>query len=570
MRAARSPTTQSMRRNHLREDVHLRSAASASRNAIVEPTFAGPRTSHRASAQPSSLLARLTLRTQLLMIAGMLSGVMLLLAGISIWGSQRIVEGLQSVYEDRAIPLSKLNVIARILTRQRAMVLATIAAPNDIMFEQLRNEVAESRREIPAAWQAYAGRTMDPDESRLASAFEKLYHALDANALATILLQLEQGQTIHADVTAQQQYLPASKETDKALDALIARQLEQASADYVGARRLSRIIAWTIAAVAASALAIGCLLAIVLARRIVHALGGEPAYAAAMAAEIARGDLTAAIDTRNARPDSLLAAMERMRENLLTAMKAVHAAANTVAAGSRDIASGNADLSARTEEQASSLEETASSMEELTTTVKANADHAKHANELVLAASAAAGKGGKVVADVVKTIGDINESSKKIVEIIGMVDSIAFQTNILALNAAVEAARAGDGGRGFAVVAGEVRMLAQKSATAAKEIAQLIVASARSVERGGRLADAAGKSMNEIVTAMQHATTIVAEISLSSSEQSQGIEQVHRAIGAMDEATQQNAALVGQVSVAADSLQQQAQRLTEAVAAFHL
>ncbi|MBI1395787.1 MAG: HAMP domain-containing protein [Betaproteobacteria bacterium] len=241
---------------------------------------------------------------------------------------------------------------------------------------------------------------------------------------------------------------------------------------------------------------------------------------------------------------------------------------DSITTASKEIAAGNQDLSGRTEEQASSLEETASSMEELTSTVKQNAENARQANQLVLGASDVAQKGGDVVRQVVETMGGITESSKKIADIISVIDGIAFQTNILALNAAVEAARAGEQGRGFAVVATEVRNLAQRSAGAAKEIKELISDSVGKVESGSRLVDEAGRTMEEIVSSVRRVTDIMSEITAASAEQSSGIEQVNQAITQMDEVTQQNAALVEQAAAAAESLEEQAQKLSEAVSVF--
>jgi methyl-accepting chemotaxis protein len=243
-------------------------------------------------------------------------------------------------------------------------------------------------------------------------------------------------------------------------------------------------------------------------------------------------------------------------------------ATDTINTASKEIAAGNSDLSQRTEEQASSLEETASSMEELTSTVKQNAENAKQANQLAIGASDVAGKGGAVVSEVVVTMDSINESSRKIVDIISVIDGIAFQTNILALNAAVEAARAGEQGRGFAVVAGEVRNLAQRSAAAAKEIKTLIGDSVEKVEGGSKLVAQAGQTMEEIVSSIKRVTDIMAEITAASVEQSAGIEQVNLAITQMDEVTQQNAALVEEAAAAAEALEEQAQNLSVSVGTF--
>jgi methyl-accepting chemotaxis protein len=303
-------------------------------------------------------------------------------------------------------------------------------------------------------------------------------------------------------------------------------------------------------------------------RSLLKQLGGEPNYAASIARKIATGDLTGAIDTKANDQTSLLAEMKTMRDNLARIVNDVRTGTDAVATASREIANGNMDLSARTERQASSLEETASSMEELTSTVKQNADSARQANQLATSASDTALRGGAAVSQVVETMGSINESAKKIVDIISVIDGIAFQTNILALNAAVEAARAGEQGRGFAVVATEVRNLAQRSAAAAKEIKALIGDSVEKVDVGSRLVQQAGATMDEVVESIKRVTNIMAEISASSLEQSRGIEQVNQAIMEMDDVTQQNAALVEQAAAAAGSMQDQAADLNEVVSMF--
>ncbi|MBI4290813.1 MAG: methyl-accepting chemotaxis protein, partial [Betaproteobacteria bacterium] len=299
-----------------------------------------------------------------------------------------------------------------------------------------------------------------------------------------------------------------------------------------------------------------------LVRRLVNRpLGGEPAAATAVADRIAACDLSVEVALKGSDTNSLMAAMGRMQHNLSGVIGQINQAASTITTASHEIAAGNTDLSQRTEEQASSLEETASSMEELTSTVKQNAENAKQANQLALGASAVAVKGGSVVSQVVETMSSINESSKKIVDIIGVIDGIAFQTNILALNAAVEAARAGEQGRGFAVVASEVRNLAQRSAAAAKEIKTLIGDSVDKVGAGTKLVDEAGKTMEEVVASVKRVTDIMGEITAASQEQSAGIEQVNQAITQMDEVTQQNAALVEEAAAAAESMEEQARNL---------
>jgi methyl-accepting chemotaxis protein len=290
-----------------------------------------------------------------------------------------------------------------------------------------------------------------------------------------------------------------------------------------------------------------------------------------IATRVGNGDLTANFE-KNAEDETglLLDALEHMNQNLVQTIQQVNVSVETITTASSEIAAGNADLSSRTESQASSLEETASSMEELTATVKQNADNARQANAMALKASDVAKKGGEVVGNVVHTMNSIKESSKKIVDIIGVIDGIAFQTNILALNAAVEAARAGEQGRGFAVVASEVRSLAQRSAGAAKEIKELINDSVTKVDDGSRQVDDAGNTMGEIVSSIKYLADLMAEITAASQEQSAGIEEVNLAITHIDEMTQQNAALVEQAAAAAESMQEQAQALSQAVAVFKL
>ena len=314
----------------------------------------------------------------------------------------------------------------------------------------------------------------------------------------------------------------------------------------------------------------GVVVGVLITRGITRSLGGEPGDVATVANAVATGNLTTRIDTSRAIPGSVVAAMDHMQQSLRTVVSQVRASSDSIATGSSQIATGNADLSQRTEEQASNLQQTAASMEQLTATVKTNADTARQATQLASSATAAAGQGGVVVGQVVRTMEGITASSKKIADIIGVIDGIAFQTNILALNAAVEAARAGEQGRGFAVVASEVRTLAQRSASAAKEIKGLITESVEKVEAGSQQVGEAGRAMEDIVSQVKRVSDLIGEIGSATHEQTQGISQIGDAVSQLDQVTQQNAALVEESAAAADSLNQQATRLVEAVGIFTL
>ncbi|WP_370679139.1 methyl-accepting chemotaxis protein [Comamonas sp. GB3 AK4-5] len=305
-------------------------------------------------------------------------------------------------------------------------------------------------------------------------------------------------------------------------------------------------------------------------RNLFAALGGEPQEAVCLARAVAQGDLSTAVQLRQGDGESLMATLHTMQQELATVVSNVRQNARGVASASEGIDSGNTDLNARTEQQAAALEETAASMAQLGATVRQNADNAQSANQLAVAASSVAVQGGEVVMQVVNTMKGINTSSQRIADIIGVIDSIAFQTNILALNAAVEAARAGEQGRGFAVVAGEVRILAQRSASAAKEIKALIDASVEQTEQGSKLVDQAGSTMQDVVSSIRRVTDIMGEISAASHEQSQGVAQVGEAITQMEQGTQQNAGLVEQSAQGARQLRDRAGELVHAVGVFRL
>jgi len=318
------------------------------------------------------------------------------------------------------------------------------------------------------------------------------------------------------------------------------------------------------------ALGAGVAAATMVTRTLIKQLGGEPDEAARIAARIAAGDLSVDVPVKQGDEGSLMLAMREMRDRLTAIVTEVRSGTDMIATAAGEVSAGNLDLSSRTEQQAGSLEETASSLEELTSTVRQNADNAQQADAMAKSASEAAVEGGQVVAQVVDTMAAINTSAQKIVDIIAVIDGIAFQTNILALNAAVEAARAGEQGRGFAVVAGEVRNLAHRAGSAAKEIKVLIDDSVNKVATGSGLVNSAGAAMDDIVTRVKGVTDVMAEISAASREQSTGIDQVNQAIAQMDEVTQQNAALVEQASAASQAMQEQSARLAQLVGTFTL
>ncbi|WP_265113049.1 methyl-accepting chemotaxis protein [Herbaspirillum sp. alder98] len=385
--------------------------------------------------------------------------------------------------------------------------------------------------------------------------------------LNSFLAAVKDGQVEQARDLILPEIAPYQAAYFKALDKLIAYQGQRMEE---GGREAEQV------AGAATMLMIGmasiaALLAVLVGYSVMRSITRPLNAAIDVAQKVAAGDLTVQVET-SSRDETgrLLAALQHMRDGLVSAVGQVRNGSDAISVAAREIATGNADLSSRTESQAAALEETASSMDELTGGVSQNAENARQANLLVMNASQVASRGGDVVSQVVETMREIKDSSRKIVDIIGVIDGIAFQTNILALNAAVEAARAGEQGRGFAVVAAEVRALAQRSAGAAKEIAGLIQASVKKVDAGSALVDTAGQTMHNIVDSVRHVADIMVEISAASDEQSRGIEQVNRAIGQIDEMTQQNSALVEQAAAAAQTMQDQAQALERGVAIFKL
>ncbi|MDB5948433.1 MAG: methyl-accepting chemotaxis signaling domain protein [Massilia sp.] len=470
---------------------------------------------------------------------------------------QRYAINFRGSVHDRAIALRDV-----VLAADPGTVGVQVA-----LIDKLAGNYAKSAAPLDALFE---GRTDTSGDEKSALAAIKESERKTMPLIAKVIALRLADSTAEAGALVAQQAAPAFVDWLASVNRLIDLEEKLNKVEADSARAVSHsFLVWMLVLCAIS-VAAGTLAAWVISRGLLRQLGGEPDYAVAIAGSIAAGDLAVAIDTRPGDKTSLLFAMQAMRDSLVGIVSQVRAGTATINTASGEIAAGNLDLSARTESQAGTLEETASAMEELTGTVRQNADNARQANVLAMSASEVAVKGGAVVAQVVDTMASINESSKKIVDIIGVIDSIAFQTNILALNAAVEAARAGEQGRGFAIVASEVRNLAQRSAAAAQEIKTLIGSSVERVEMGARLVDQAGSTMQDIVTSVKRVTDIMAEIALASQEQTAGIESVNGAIGQMDEATQQNAALVEQAGAAAASLGDEAATLSRIVSIFKL
>ncbi len=460
------------------------------------------------------------------------------------------------------------NNVSERITSLRVLTLMTDAGDMEPEMNRIKDLAAKYADAQTKLSSQFAVEANAEEKALLATVKEQEAIAMPAIAKASDLWLANKAE--EATKVLIKEIRPAQKKWMAALDQLASLEeklneqvQDDAAAGFSSARNFMIIMGLLAVAISVAA-------ALVITRGLLKQLGGEPDYTASIAGAIANGDLSILIDTDGQDQDSLLAEMKEMRNSLVDIVGQVRSGTETIGTASREIAAGNIDLSSRTEMQASSLEKTASAMEELTSTVKQNADNAREANQLASAASDVAIKGGKVVSEVVDTMSSIDASAKKIVDIIGVIDGIAFQTNILALNAAVEAARAGEQGRGFAVVASEVRNLAQRSAGAAKEIKMLIDDSVEKVSAGSKLVGQAGVTMEEVVSSVRRVTDIMSEIANASQEQSAGIEQVNHSIIEMDAMTQQNAALVEEAAAAAQSLQDQANELSRVVSIFKL
>ncbi|TDN69862.1 methyl-accepting chemotaxis protein [Paraburkholderia sp. BL10I2N1] len=507
----------------------------------------------------------ITIKARIGLTMAFLAALLMAIGVLGLVGMSRSNDAYRDTFTNQmpsAVDIDNAELFAareRLALDRAAFLIGTPEAAQTIDRAHLMRTTSETW------WKKYLDLPREAEEDRVAQDVAAkraaLYHVADAFA-ATISAN-EQAKIV--DVAKQMQ--AAYTELSSADDALRKYQFTQAQDGYDSAQSSFE----TFRIVTSVAIAAGVLAALFSYMTLRAAIARPIGEALAHFDAIAAGDLRRPVVVRSHNEmGQLLEGVGKMQRSLIETVRSVRSGSESIATATRQIAAGNTDLSSRTEEQASALQETASSMEELTGTVKQNAENARQASALAANASEIANRGNAVVGQVVGTMGDINHSSAKIADIISIIEGIAFQTNILALNAAVEAARAGEEGRGFAVVAGEVRSLAQRSSAAAKEIKELIDTSVERVQSGSALVDEAGRTMTDIIGAVQRVTDIMGEIAAASEEQSSGIDQVARAVTQMDEVTQQNAALVEEAAAAAQSLEDQAGKLRTAVAVFQL
>ena len=513
------------------------------------------------------MFKHITIKTRLIFVIAFLAAELIVGAVVGIVNLGTANAELKNLYDNRLVALSQISRVMQLITASQMNVAKAVSAPEAAQRDALLAEIDANMGAVSSTWKAYEATELTTDEAALAAKFVEARTTFLAKGLHPVIAALRAGDTARAGqlLTGDMSrlFVPVSSLGNQLIDL----QNRVAKADYEHSQSTYELVRL----VCLAGLAFGLVMAALIGWLLIRAIVRPIERAVEIAGAVAAGDLTQKIEV-DSRDETgrLLQALKDMNTSLVNIVTQVRGGTDTIATASGEIAAGNLDLSSRTEQQAGSLEETASSMEELTSTVKQNSDNARQANVLAASAQQVAGKGGEVVEQVVKTMGAINSSATRIVDIIAVIDGIAFQTNILALNAAVEAARAGEQGRGFAVVAGEVRNLAQRSAAAAREIKGLIDDSVEKVHHGSELVDQAGATMAEIVQSVGRVTDIMAEITAASQEQTAGIEQINGAVTQMDEVTQQNAALVEQASAAAQSLQEEALALAQAVGTFRI
>jgi methyl-accepting chemotaxis protein-1 (serine sensor receptor) len=504
-----------------------------------------------------------------------LISLIMAIGAMGIYSANRSVNLLKEVTLSDQANANERNAIRLSMETNRSQILQALQHNTAFEWSKLHDHaltvhwgiVDDASARAAKGWEHYLGSIKSEEEKKLAQDWYDKSAGLGLEHIRAAAAAVKAGQWDDAEMVLIKKINPSYRVGDVALKALADFSEQRAKANEQAVQAgLDSARNMTIAVLVA-----GVALSVFVGMLLVQAISVPLQQAMDIAIQVAEGDLTGKVEQRSSSEiGQLLAALDKMKTNLAAIVAEVRGSTDTISSASGQIAAGNMDLSDRTGEQAGSLEETASSMEELTGTVKQNAENSRQANILAQSASEVAIKGGVVVSQVVDTMGSINDSSKKIVDIIGVIDGIAFQTNILALNAAVEAARAGEQGRGFAVVASEVRNLAQRSAAAAKEIKALIDDSVDKVGSGAKLVDQAGATMQEIVTSIQRVTSIMSEITQASQEQTVGLDQIHSAITQMDGLTQQNVALVEEAAAAADALNERAHGLTRVVSVFKL
>ena len=495
--------------------------------------------------------------------------VFILMTMLIVVGSQRLasIGGLSDTIIDKDwVKADAASTITATTRANAALVLQQLLVTDTAQIAALRQQVEKNKQTITAALETLDKLLYMPAGRELLARI-KSERAAYVQSFTAVMQLLDQGKREEATQRAMSDTMPRLAQLQASADQLGELQDQLVAANGVAIKQHIGSARMLMMALGVAALLVGAMCAWWVTRSITSPIN----HALQVARAVAAGDLTSQIQpSTQDEAGQLLHALRDMNDSLSQIVGQVRNGTVAIAAASSQIATGNMDLSSRTENQASALEETASSMEELTSTVKANADNARQADQLASSASSVAQRGGTVVSQVVSTMGSINESSRKVADIITVIDGIAFQTNILALNAAVEAARAGEQGRGFAVVASEVRNLAARSASAAKEIKELISSSVQQVDAGARLVQEAGATMDEVVAAVQRVTSVVGEISVATREQTDGIEQMNLAIMQMDQTTQQNAALVEQAAAAASAMSDQASDLEHLVSRFRL
>lgn len=513
------------------------------------------------------MLANVKIGQRLNAAFGIILFLLIVITALGFNGIRETFSSVKTMYRESLVPLGVISKVEYLALRNRILVMDMIMNHTPANIEDRNKELLKNSDELDKYWKEFKASQLPEESHRIIQDFDPAYVVFQNQLILAARNKLLNGQIEEATSIFIEKSRTLGPPIFKMIGNLKDIQIKSGKEQNDEAEKVNSSV--SILTLVGAGLSI--LLGVILAWQITKSITTPMDRAVKIAQTVALGDLTSEIDVKTKDETGLLLqALQDMNGNLQNIVSKVRNGTDAIAAASGQIASGNFDLSSRTESQASAIEETASSMEELTETVKQNANNAQHANQLAMSASAVATKGGSVVSEVIQTMTSINESSKKIVDIISVIDGIAFQTNILALNAAVEAARAGEQGRGFAVVASEVRNLAHRSASAAKEIKQLIDDSVNKIEAGTHLVDQAGITMSEIVISIKQVTEIMNDISAASLEQTDGLEQINHAIDDLDNSTQQNAALVEEAAAAAGSLQEQASRLAEVVGIFKL